>query len=65
MVDMIESWKQELAAKRNTLLALDNMKILSDRSIISRNGTDRNNNNSGTTPGLETMTGNFRKLEVD
>lgn len=65
MVDMIESWKQELAAKRNSLMALDKMRILCDRGIISRNGTDRNNNNSGSTPGLETMTGNFRKLEVD
>lgn len=63
MVDMIEWWKQELAAKRDTLLALDNMNILSDGSIISRNGTDRNNNER--TLGMETITGSFRKLEVD
>lgn len=64
MVEMIDWWKQELAAKRNTLLSLDNMNILSDRSIISRNGTDRNNNN-GAALGMETITGSFRKLEVD
>lgn len=63
MVEMIEWWKQELAAKRDTLLALDNMKILSDGSIISRNGPDRNNNERAL--GMETITGSFRKLEVD
>lgn len=63
MVEMIEWWKQELAAKRDILLALDNMKILTDGSIISRNGTDRNNNERSL--GMETITGSFRKLEVD
>ncbi|XP_058829768.1 clavesin-2 [Topomyia yanbarensis] len=62
LVDMIDSWKQELAAKRSTLLALDKMNILSDRGIISRN-SDRNNNSNGQS--LEAMTGSFRKLEVD
>ncbi|XP_055532198.1 clavesin-2 [Wyeomyia smithii] len=61
--DMIESWKLELAAKRSTLLALDKMKILSDRGIITRHNNDRNNNNGQL--GMETITGNFRKLEVD
>lgn len=65
MLDMIECWKQELAAKRHTLMALDKMKILSERGIISRNGTDRNNNSNGHQLGMETITGNFRKLEVD
>lgn len=65
LADMIESWKQELATKRNTLIALDNMRLLSDRGIISRNGNDRNNNGYGSSLGMETMTGSFRKLEVD
>lgn len=64
MAEMIELWKMELAAKRNLVLSSANMRILSDRGIVSRNGTDRNNN-SNSSLGMETITGSFRKLEVD
>lgn len=66
MAEMIELWKMELAAKRNLVLTSSNMRILSDRGIVSRNGTDRNNNNTNSNSlGMETITGSFRKLEVD
>lgn len=63
MTEMIEMWKMELAAKRNLVLSSEKMRILSDRGIVSRNGTDRNNNSSSL--GMDTITGSFRKLEVD
>ncbi|XP_055606774.1 clavesin-1 [Uranotaenia lowii] len=63
--DMINSWKQELAAKRDILIGLEKMRILSDRGILRRNGTDRNNNSNTESMGMETITGSFRKLEVD
>ncbi|KFB50755.1 AGAP005553-PA-like protein [Anopheles sinensis] len=66
MVEMIDQWKMELAAKRNLVLASEKMRILTDRGIVSRNGTDRNNNSSNANAlGMEAITGSFRKLEVD
>lgn len=58
MSEMIESWKRELATKRDLLVALDNMQLLNDRGIINKN--DKNNNT-----GIDSIAGSFRKLEVD
>uniref|UniRef100_A0A0A9WJV2 Clavesin-2 n=1 Tax=Lygus hesperus TaxID=30085 RepID=A0A0A9WJV2_LYGHE len=63
IADMIESWKQELASKRESLLALDKMKILDNSSILKR----RNGGTEKSRKAIEDMciTGSFRKLEVD
>ena len=68
MADMVEMWKMEISAKHDMLVALDKMKILSDRGIISKSKGDRNNNtNSNSTSEFrdEAVTGSFRKLEFD
>lgn len=59
MAEMIDMWKRELASKRDLMMALDKMKILSDKGIIR---SDNNNNNKS--PG-DSISGSFRKLEVD
>lgn len=59
MAEMIDLWKRELASKRDLMMALDKMKILSDKGIIR---SDSNNNNKS--PG-DSISGSFRKLEVD
>lgn len=61
--EMIELFKQELNASRSTLLALDNMKILSDSGIIGRRNADKNNNT--VSQKSEQVVGSFRKLEID
>lgn len=69
MAEMIQWWTREMAAKRDTIMALDKMKILSDRGIIRRN--DKNYNLSLSTAHAEmkshmdSVAGSFRKLEVD
>lgn len=60
MAEMIDMWKRELASKRDIMMALDKMKILSDKGIIRRDS----NNNNNTSPG-DSISGSFRKLEVD
>lgn len=66
MTEMIEMWKIELAAKRDSVVGLDNMKILSDRGIRGkRNNVDCNNNNPNAKFQDESLTGSFRKLEID
>ena len=63
MAEMLELFKMELATSRNTLLALDQMKILNDSGIIGRRNVDKNNNSvSGKS---EQVIGSFRKLEID
>ncbi|PSN35983.1 hypothetical protein C0J52_14388 [Blattella germanica] len=61
MAEMIELWKKELAAKRETLLKLDDMKLLSTKSIISR----KNNQIDNSSLMVNSLQGSFRKLEVD
>ncbi|XP_049827556.1 clavesin-2 [Schistocerca gregaria] len=63
MDEMIDLWKKELVAKRDTLLALENMKILSDQGIIRRKNTQNGKHQS--LIGIESLNGSFRKLEVD
>lgn len=68
MATMIELWKQELAAKRDKLIELDKMQILSTRGILSSkksdNGCNNNNNKKVVDSGIS-LKGNFRKLEID
>jgi hypothetical protein len=63
MAEMIDLWKVELAANREKLIALDNMRILSDRGIRGkRNNCDSNNNSKFQD---DSISGSFRKLEID
>ena len=57
-----ELWKEEIASKQKKIMRLDDMKLLSDQGIVTR----RNNNGpSSTCTGISTVTGSFRRLEVD
>lgn len=63
MVEMIQNFKMELSSSRNTLIALDKMKILRDSGIVGRRNVDKNNNSvSGRS---DQVIGSFRKLEID
>lgn len=63
MAEMIQNFKMELTASRNTLIALDKMKILNDSGIIGRRNADRNNN--AVSDKSDQVVGSFRKLEID
>lgn len=63
MAEMIQNFKMELATSRNTLLALDKMKLLNDSGIIGRRNVDRNNN--AVSNNSDQVIGSFRKLEID
>lgn len=68
MDEMIAHWTTEMDAKRDVVVALDKMKIHSDRQIIRKhNKTDSNNNNSinSMQANFDSISGSFRKLEVD
>lgn len=59
-----ESWKAEMLSHREELLALDTMEILNPNAIIGRRNNG-NPNNGLNSVGEATITGSFRKLEVD
>lgn len=63
LAEMIQSFKAELAASRPALLALDDMKIITDAGIIGRKNCDKNNN--AVSAKSEQVIGSFRKLEFD
>lgn len=63
MADMLEYFKMELSASRDTLIALDKMKIINDAGIIGRKNADMNNNSVSAKS--EQVIGSFRKLEID
>ncbi|XP_008182446.2 clavesin-2 isoform X1 [Acyrthosiphon pisum] len=63
MAEMISLWKKELLANREKLIALDNMRLLSDKSIITRKSKADINHNL--IAGFNQLSGSFRKLEVD
>lgn len=66
MIEMIESWKIELAKKRDSLLRLDEMKLLSDQGITSSRNPDKTNQNgTNFVAHFESLSGSFRKLEID
>lgn len=50
-------------ANREKLLALDNMRLLSDKNIITRN--TKADINHSLISGFNQLNGSFRKLEVD
>lgn len=56
-------WKKELLANREALLALDDMRLLSDKNIISRKTKVQENIDFAA--GFNQLNGSFRKLEVD
>lgn len=63
LAEMIHQFKAELATSRPKLLALDNMRIISDAGIIGRKNYDKNNN--AVSAKSEQVIGSFRKLEID
>lgn len=69
MATMIDLWKQELAAKRDKLIELDKMQILSTRGILSSSKKSdnvcNNNKNGLVVDNGISLTGTFRKLEID
>ncbi|KAL5291353.1 hypothetical protein ACFFRR_010637 [Megaselia abdita] len=66
MSDMIESWKKELIAKRDLVLSLDKMNLVSDRGITtSKNNNISTNSDGGIITKMESISGSFRKLEFD
>ncbi|KAH8302255.1 hypothetical protein KR044_004513 [Drosophila immigrans] len=67
MRDMIELWKQELAAKRDMILAIDQSSLLSDRGIQRRSNYNSEKSNGGPNfvSQIESIEGSFRKLEFD
>lgn len=64
LAEMIEHWKREMAMKRDLVAALDNMKLISDRDIITKHGKE-NMNISSLQAHVDSVAGSFRKLEVD
>lgn len=62
MVEMIDLWKKEISSKRERILHLDDMKLLSTKSIITRRNNQQNENSSLM---INNLQGSFRKLEVD
>lgn len=67
MREMIELWKQELAGKRDMMLALDQSTLLSDRGIQRRSSYNSEKTSTGTNfvSQIESIEGSFRKLEFD
>lgn len=63
MAEMLEQFKMELATSRNTLLALDQMRILNDSGIIGRRNADKNQNS--VSANSDQVIGSFRKLDFD
>lgn len=61
MAQMIDLWKEEIASKQKMLMRLDEMKLVSDQGIVTR----RTTTNANTCTGISTVTGSFRRLEVD
>lgn len=65
---MVTYWTSELEAKRESLIALDKMVLHNDRGIAKKHDkNDKNNNNSinSMQMNMESISGSFRKLEVD
>ena len=63
LAEMAEMWMLELAGKRDILVDLDKMKLLSDKNIVSKR--DRINNNNSLQAHVDSVAGSFRKLEVE
>lgn len=66
--EMVTYWTSEMDAKRDSLIALDKMVLHNDRGIVRKHDkNDKNNNNSihSVQMNVESISGSFRKLEVD
>ncbi|XP_063697975.1 clavesin-2-like [Culicoides brevitarsis] len=61
--EMIQLWREELAMKRDEIMALDRMKIIDDRGIIGRRHDQGHKGNKKLF--ADSVIGNFRKLELD
>ncbi|KAG4077389.1 hypothetical protein HA402_009790 [Bradysia odoriphaga] len=65
MAEMIQWWMQEMTAKRNIVVQLDIMKLLSDRGITKKNKKDMSSLHAEIGAHMDSVAGNFRKLEID
>lgn len=65
LAEMNEMWMREMASKRDVLLALDKMKLVSDKNILTSKRDKNNNNKSALQQHVDSVAGSFRKLEVD
>lgn len=65
--EMVELWKRELIEKRDIILQLDEMKLLSDRGILrkSSHNSEKSTNQPTFVSQIESIQGSFRKLEFD
>ncbi|XP_053953243.1 alpha-tocopherol transfer protein-like [Anastrepha ludens] len=64
---MVELWKDELVAKREEILNLDKIALLSDRGILRKSSfnADKTNNGMKFVTQIESIEGSFRKLDFD
>uniref|UniRef100_A0A034VEB7 Alpha-tocopherol transfer-like protein n=1 Tax=Bactrocera dorsalis TaxID=27457 RepID=A0A034VEB7_BACDO len=64
---IVELWKAELLAKRETILNLDKIALLSDRGILRKSNysTEKSSNGMNFVSQIESIEGSFRKLEFD
>ncbi|XP_004525459.1 alpha-tocopherol transfer protein-like [Ceratitis capitata] len=67
MKAMVELWKEELLAKRETIVNLDKIALLSDRGILRKSNfnAEKNANGMNFVSQIESIEGSFRKLEFD
>ncbi|KAG4067577.1 hypothetical protein HA402_005349 [Bradysia odoriphaga] len=65
MAEMIQWWMQQMTAKRDIVVQLDKMKLLSDRGITETNEKDRSLLHAEIRAHMDSVAGSFRKLEVD
>lgn len=65
--EMVELWKQELAQKRDIILNIDQMKLVSDRGIQRKSSYNSEKSSAQPTfvSQIESIQGSFRKLEFD
>ncbi|XP_037043443.1 alpha-tocopherol transfer protein-like [Bradysia coprophila] len=65
MAEMIQWWIQEMAAKRDIVVQLDKMKLLSDRGITKKHDYNLSPLHAEIRAHMDSVAGSFRKLEVD
>lgn len=65
LAEMNEWWLRELAAKRDKLIALDQMVLHSDKNIITSKREKSSASKSSLQAHVDSVAGSFRKLEVD
>ncbi|XP_075162607.1 cellular retinaldehyde binding protein [Haematobia irritans] len=65
--EMVELWKQELLEKRDTIVRLDEMRLINDRGIQHRSSHNAEKSSQQPTfvSQIESIEGSFRKLEFD